>query len=126
MSITQMKRDTVYARDERRCASCGRWDALSLQHRRRKGMGGVKGAAALVADGYANLVTLCIYCNVALEQDATFAATGNRCGWRLLAGEQAGAVAVWIMWAREWRRLLDDGTAVPVVGRDPESWELAA
>lgn len=116
---TPAVRADVYLRDAHLCASCGRGVALTLQHRRRRGMGGVQGDAAAAARDYPNLLTLCNGCNVALEQDAHFAKSGQRFGWRLLDGEDPGRVAVWFVWAREWRLLLPDGTAVPVFDREP-------
>lgn len=76
--VTQLDRRLVYARDNYRCAHCGRNDTLTIQHRAGRGMGGSK-----KADRLANLVTLCWQANVTLESDAEFARLGRDKGWKI-------------------------------------------
>jgi hypothetical protein len=68
-------------------------------------MGGSK-----LRDNLANLLTLCVGCNTALEADASFRTSGLHMGWKLNSWDDENRVPVYIQPAREWRLLADDGT----------------
>lgn len=93
-------------RDSQRCAACGVSNALSTQHRINKGSGGdPKGYRNILS----NLLTLCVLCNGALESDERFRASGISNGWKAMSWDDPLRVAVYYMWAREWRLLDDQG-----------------
>ncbi|GAB3041987.1 hypothetical protein GCM10027079_02370 [Sediminivirga luteola] len=76
--ITAKQRKTVYERDGGRCVHCGAWDALTIQHRASRGMGGSK-----AAERFSNWLTLCLVSNTRLEADAEFARLGRDRGWKV-------------------------------------------
>lgn len=118
MSLSPKKVKDVRARDGFRCAAegerCTVFRELTTQHRANRGIGGSK-----LRDEYSNLVTLCLSCNVLLEQDAAWAEIGRERGWKLASWENPTRVAVWFAWAGEWRVLDDEGGWVPARGRHP-------
>jgi hypothetical protein len=103
--VTAKTRSMVYDRDGSRCPSCGFTSPLSIQHRINRGMGGSK-----LRDNLANLLTMCIGCNTALEADASFRTSGLHMGWKLNSWDDEARVPVYFQYAREWRLLTDDGT----------------
>lgn len=106
MNVTKKARGTVFERDSHKCAACG-FNALTIQHRTNRGMGGdPKGYRNILS----NLMALCAPCNGALEADGSFRATGIRNGWKTFDWDDTERVAVYYMWAREWRLLNNDGT----------------
>ncbi len=118
----------MFARDNGACVACGRETALTTQHRHNRGHGGVHGAGEAESERPSNRITLCSFCNGALESDARFAQTGRRNGWKLTEGEDPAKVAVFVTLFREWRLLDDEGTYRIVDGREPDetTWERAA
>jgi 5-methylcytosine-specific restriction endonuclease McrA len=76
--IPDRVRQLVFARDNHRCPHCGETEAIGLQHRISKGMGGSK-----LLDVPSNLLTFCNVGNAALEADASAATYGRMNGWKL-------------------------------------------
>jgi len=72
---TAATRESVYQRDDRRCAACGVM-VLTFQHRRAVGMGGSKTVPSPV-DG----LSLCAVCNAGCEGDMQ--AQALRYGWKV-------------------------------------------
>jgi hypothetical protein len=101
-------REGTYARDGRRCVSCGRRDQLSYQHRQSVGMGGSK-----IRPGYADGVTACMDCNPRFEHDLQTAAL--RFGWKVPRWVvSAGRVPVFDTVERQWYALDTVGGREPV------------
>ena len=69
-------------------------------------------------DVFENLMCLCVFCNVRLEQDEAWASVGRAWGWKLRSDEGPAGVAVWFAWARQWRLLLPTGDYLRVHARD--------
>ncbi|MDH6277498.1 5-methylcytosine-specific restriction protein A [Aurantimicrobium minutum] len=106
MNVSKKVALSVYERDSYRCAACSS-DSLSIQHRTNRGMGGdPKGYKNVLS----NLMALCGLCNGALEVDTKFRDTGIRNGWKTFEWDDTERVAVFYIWAREWRLLSNDGT----------------
>lgn len=61
--VTKAARAEVRERAGNCCADCGGTYNLQIHHVKSKGMGGVHGKAALVADAPDNLVLICQYCH---------------------------------------------------------------
>lgn len=76
--IPDKVRELIYARDGGRCPHCGETEAIGLQHRISKGMGGSK-----LLDIPSNLLTFCNVGNALLESDPVLAALGRETGWKL-------------------------------------------
>ena len=76
--ISDRVRRLVFERDGGRCVHCGETEAIGLQHRVSKGMGGSRNL-----DNPANLLTFCNIGNAAMESDADFAERARRLGWKL-------------------------------------------
>lgn len=114
MPVTVADRRAVFARDGGRCAACGRTDCLTIQHRIDRQMGGSK-----FRDGFTFWLTLCLFCNDRLEQDAKFAAKGRSLGWKLRTTEKPAELAVYIAWQREWHLLDTAGNFKVVFGLGP-------
>ena len=109
MNVSKMDRETVFERDQYRCAACSNPSSLEIQHRINRGMGGdPKG----FLNRFSNLLTLCHYCNTGLESDAEFAAKGRDNGWKLHRWQRPEWWPVYYAWADEWRRLDDNGEFV--------------
>jgi 5-methylcytosine-specific restriction endonuclease McrA len=107
MNVTKQDRETVYERDQYRCAACSNPSNLEIQHRINRGMGGDPTGAL---NRLSNLLTLCHTCNAALEADADFAEKGRTNGWKLSRWQVPTWWPVFYSWADEWRRLDDEGT----------------
>jgi len=119
--LTDALRQSIYDRDGRRCAACGREEGLTIQHRKNRGSGGTDRF-----NGCAFLLTLCGGCNLALENDATFAKTGRRNGWKIGNGDDPAAIEVYYAVERAWF-LLDAERPLRVPARGsaedvPEDW----
>lgn len=76
--IPDKVRQLIFERDGGKCPHCGETEAIGLQHRISKGMGGSK-----LLDVPSNLLTFCNTGNAALESDAEFARQGRYYGWKL-------------------------------------------
>lgn len=89
----------VYERDEHRCVSCGRWGALTFQHRQAVGMGG-----STQRPHFDQGLAACGNCNGRYETDLQRAAL--RFGWKVPRWVQvAGMVPVFYPRERRWFRL---------------------
>lgn len=76
--ISDKVRRLVFERDGGRCPHCGETEAIGLQHRISKGMGGSR-----LLDNPANLLTFCNIGNAAMESDPDFAERARLMGWKL-------------------------------------------
>lgn len=107
MNVPKKIVDYVFERDSFKCAACGAGSSLSIQHRINRGTGGdPKGYRNVLS----NLMALCSFCNGALEADGSFRATGIRQGWKCQSWDDPERVAVYFIWAREWRLLSNNGS----------------
>jgi hypothetical protein len=116
VSTAKQKFDqAVFARDDFRCAACLRQgeEYCIPHHRKNRQMGGSKKP---LLNGFQNVLTLCAFCNDALETDASFAESGRQNGWKLESERLIAVTAVYFWWAREWR-LLDAWGGYEVVDR---------
>lgn len=73
-----VKKSKLIARDGEHCPHCGTREALTIQHRAVRGMGGRR-----TAERPSNAVLLCWAYNVAIEQDATLSAEALAAGWKI-------------------------------------------
>lgn len=73
----------VMERDGWRCVMCGSDVALTVHHRRNRGKGGSSDPAV---NSPANLLTMCVWDNTALESDPKVVAEGYRNGWKVKHG----------------------------------------
>jgi len=76
--VNKATRDKVLARDGGSCYHCGETEAISIQHRQNRGMGGSK-----LQDRLDNLIVLCSAMNLAIESDSTQADYAREHGWKL-------------------------------------------
>jgi hypothetical protein len=76
--LNKATRDKVLSRDEGSCWHCGELEAISIQHRQNRGMGGSK-----LQDRLDNLIVLCSVLNCAIESDAVQADYARDHGWKL-------------------------------------------
>jgi hypothetical protein len=115
MAVPRKMALAVFARDEFRCAACPRQgeEYCTPQHRKNRQMGGSKKP---LLNGFENLITLCAFCNGALEDDPSFAASGRLYRWKLTTEREIVGLPVYFAWAREWR-LLDAWGGFTVVDR---------
>lgn len=100
-------RHAVVTRDESKCQRCGMWVAnipSSLQHRKPRGMGGRKGAAAVASYDMSNLILVCGSattpgsCHEEIERDRAQAYDD---GWLVRENEDPATVPVLTCWG--WR-----------------------
>lgn len=111
MNVKPYTRDVVFDRDHYKCSICGEVSNIVVHHRINRGMGGdPKG----VLNALSNLLTLCNWCNGALESLPSFAATGRYHGHKLSRWQDPLEVPVRYGWTGEWRLLDDDGNALLV------------
>jgi hypothetical protein len=77
------------------------------------------------------LVSMCLFHNQRLEDDAVFAEIGRQSGWKLQRGEDPLKVAVYYRGEERWRLLDAEGNSSPATARDeidrerPEDGPLA-
>lgn len=76
--MNKATRNKVLLRDEGSCWHCGEVEAISIQHRQNRGMGGSK-----LQDRLDNLIVLCSVLNAAIESDAAQANYARDHGWKL-------------------------------------------
>lgn len=111
----QKVRDLVYGRDGMSCALCGSTYALTLQHRRARGMGGTKRTST---NSPAALVVLCgsgtTGCHGMIESQPDLARSR---GYRV--GQYVEPPDVPILWHGAWVFLCDDGTVHRIGGGCP-------
>ncbi len=74
--VSEFDRARVFARDGWRCAACGAFEGLTIQHRQALGMGGSKRRRELF-----ELLTACATCNARFESDLQSEAL--RLGWKV-------------------------------------------
>ena len=106
MNVTVKARQSVLERDGGMCMHCATTEALTIQHRANRGMGGDKAGRR---NNLANLITLCHESNVRLEADAMFAARGIRKGWKLRSTDDATSIPVFHAGYGEWWLLNEEG-----------------
>jgi hypothetical protein len=87
----------VKARSHGMCEGCGRYGlVLDAHHRQARGMGGVSGVEATIANSVTNLLALCRDCHNETEHAETWALTEGL-GWRIPKWvPDPGAVPAWI------------------------------
>lgn len=78
MAISKHLRERIIKRDNHQCWHCPEVEAISLQHRRNRQMGGSK-----MLDRTDNLIVLCSSMNALIESDANAAAEARDFGWKL-------------------------------------------
>ena len=76
--LSKHLRDKVIQRDHSTCWHCGESEAISIQHRQNRGMGGSK-----TRDRLDNLIVLCSAFNALIESDAMAASFARDNGWKL-------------------------------------------
>ena len=76
--IPDKVRRLIFERDGGKCPHCGETEAIGLQHRISKGMGGSR-----LLDVPSNLLTFCNIGNAAMESDPDFAQQARGHGWKL-------------------------------------------
>ena len=113
MEVSKKDRELVYARDGRRCADCGGFSMLTIQHRVRRQMGGDKKG---LRNKLSNLLTLCHFCNVIIDQNSDREDKAIANGWAIRSWDLDKTEKIAVRYAHgndysnEWRYLLDDGT----------------
>lgn len=78
MAISKALRERIIKRDNHQCWHCPEVEAISLQHRKNRGMGGSK-----ILDVPSNLIVLCSAMNSAIESNAAIASRAKDFGWKL-------------------------------------------
>lgn len=78
MAVSKALRERILKRDNHQCWHCGEVEAISLQHRMNRGMGGSKSL-----DRTDNLIVLCSSMNTLVESDAAVARQAKEFGWKL-------------------------------------------
>lgn len=78
MAVSKAVRERILKRDNHQCWHCAEVEAISLQHRINRGMGGSK-----LLDSTDNLIVLCSSMNTLIESDANAASTAKDYGWKL-------------------------------------------
>lgn len=94
----------VAKRDGRACAHCGAEEALSVQHRANKGMGGSK-----ERERRSNGLVLCAVFNSALEQHRSLAERAKRMGWKCSKWDDTTKVPYWHAPSQTWWLADDEG-----------------
>lgn len=112
MTISAMLRKKILKRDNNQCWHCAEIEAISLQHRRNRQMGGSK-----TLDRADNLIVLCSAMNALIESDANAAAEARDFGWKL-ASWDSFEMPVFNRNERKWYQLDINGnmTEVPAPG----------
>lgn len=99
-------RAVMLERDQHRCAACAARSLLEAQHRQAVGAGGSKIRPTLT-----QLVTLCTFCNEAVEH--TLQAVALKNGWKVRGWvTDCSLVPVWYVFERTWYRLTVEGARV--------------
>jgi 5-methylcytosine-specific restriction endonuclease McrA len=88
--ISDKVRALIYERDGSRCCHCGETEAIGLQHRISKGMGGSR-----LLDMPSNLLTMCNISNSAMEADPLQAEIARLNGWKLSRWQDTLTTPVW-------------------------------
>jgi hypothetical protein len=78
VAVTKSMRTRILKRDNNQCWHCGEVEAISLQHRRNRQMGGSNRL-----DRADNLMVLCSAMNGLIESDAGQASIAKDFGWKL-------------------------------------------
>lgn len=78
MAVSNHLRNKIIKRDNHQCWHCAEVEAISLQHRRNRQMGGSK-----VLDRADNLIVLCSAMNGLIESNSDAAAEARDYGWKL-------------------------------------------
>lgn len=101
--LSKAIRDKVIQRDHSTCWHCGESEAISIQHRQNRGMGGSK-----TRDRLDNLIVLCSAQNVLIESDADAGNLARDYGWKLNSWDLYSH-PVFDMNTRRWYRLDEKG-----------------
>lgn len=123
MTISTVIREKIFERDAWMCCSCHSTHQLTIQHRINRGMGGDQtGRPGLkpMKDMPSNLLTMCIFCNTALESDPQFRQLGIEHGWKLHQWDDPHRSPVFFPWFGE-QRLLDDEYTFQVLSKSQEN-----
>lgn len=96
-------REKVLQRDQSTCWHCGETQAISIQHRQNRGMGGSK-----TRDRLDNLIVLCSAQNLLIESDAMAAELARDYGWKLNSWTDYSQPLL-DMNSRRWYRLDEKG-----------------
>lgn len=94
------------------CYCCGETEAVAIQHRLNRGMGGKNSAANRVS----NLMVLCSVTNGLVESDVVWQARARSYGWKLGQGSLPERVPVFEAHTGLWWLLDDDYGRVLVDG----------
>jgi 5-methylcytosine-specific restriction endonuclease McrA len=86
MALSKAMREKVLKRDNNQCWHCGEVEAISIQHRRNRQMGGSK-----LLDRLDNLIVLCSAMNSLIESDSNAANTAIDMGWKLASWKDFAA-----------------------------------
>lgn len=78
MAVSKIMRAKVLKRDNNQCWHCPEIEAISLQHRSNRQMGGSK-----TKDRLDNLIVLCSSMNLLIESNADAARRAQEFGWKL-------------------------------------------
>ena len=78
MAVSKAMRERIIKRDNHQCWHCQEVEAISLQHRRNRQMGGSK-----LLDRADNLIVLCSAMNALIESDSAAANQARDFGWKL-------------------------------------------
>ena len=105
MAITKAIREKVLRRDNNQCWHCHEIEAISIQHRQNRGMGG-RGKSL---DRLDNLIVLCSSMNLLVESDAVVSQQAKEFGWKLSSWDDF-ASPVFNANTKTWHRLHADGT----------------
>lgn len=101
MTLSKKNRELIYKRDDYACIACGVETDLTLHHRVNRGAGGSK-----LYDGFAFLLTACIYCNGLWESNSAFASAARGQGYKLARNAKPPvdptAVPVWYYKHKTW------------------------
>lgn len=108
MTLSKKNREKIFERDGYACVACGTQSDLTIHHRVNRGAGGSK-----LFNGFAYLLTACVYCNGLWESDSNFASSARIQGYKLPrnAKPQIDAAAVPVRYYKTatWYLLDNDG-----------------
>ena len=82
MAVSKPMRERIIKRDNHQCWHCQEVEAISLQHRRNRQMGGSK-----LLDRADNLMVLCSAMNGLIESNSAAANQARDFGWKLSSWE---------------------------------------